>query len=153
MAKSLGISDYIKEKLSHITTDTAIPLRTLVKDLMEKFPSIKDETSASVRVNSVLKQAKVAAAYKRIKGKDSKTYIVLNSVATNSPTEDQVEKVDLQEENDGGLRRQELGQSAGEDQSVSSSEGSSGQADSEGRGEESSGDSSPAGSAGTEQAN
>jgi hypothetical protein len=80
MAKNLGISDYVKEKLQAITPDVAIPLRVLVKDIVEKFPSVKDETSASVRINSVLKQKTVAEKFGRIRGKDGKTYIVLASL-------------------------------------------------------------------------
>lgn len=80
MAKNLGISDYVKEKLQVINPETAIPLRVLVKDIVERFPSVKDETSASVRVNSVLKQKAVAEKYGRIRGKDGKTYIVLASL-------------------------------------------------------------------------
>ena len=79
MAKNLGISDYVKEKLTAINDSTAIPLRVLVKDIVEKFPSVKDETSASVRINAVLKQKAVALTYGRLKGKDGKTYIVLAS--------------------------------------------------------------------------
>ena len=79
MAKNLGISDYVKEKLTVINASTAIPLRVLVKDIVEKFPSVKDETSASVRINAVLKQKTVALVDGRIKGKDGKTYIVLAS--------------------------------------------------------------------------
>jgi hypothetical protein len=93
MAKNLGISDYVKEKLQAITPDVAIPLRVLVKDLVEKFPSVKDETSASVRINSVLKQKTVAEKYGRIRGKDGKTYIVLVALV---PAKDAVVEVNTE---------------------------------------------------------
>ncbi len=77
MAKSLNISSYIKERLQAITPELAIPFRVLVKDLVERFPTIKDTTSASVRINSVLKQKTIKNVFERIKGKDNKVYISL----------------------------------------------------------------------------
>jgi len=118
MAKNLGISDYVKEKLKGITADTAIPLRVLVKDIVEKFPSVKDETSASVRINSVLKQKTVAAQYGRIRGtKDGKTYIVLASMVptkeavVESSTEIVTEVINETEDNPAGHQQGLAGES------------------------------------------
>jgi hypothetical protein len=73
-----GISSYIKERLEAIESEKALPLYVLVGDLVERFPTIKTKTGASARVNLVLKQQAISAKFKKIRGKDNKTYIVKN---------------------------------------------------------------------------
>jgi hypothetical protein len=72
-----GISQFIKTKLEAISADKALAMKGLVEDVMTAYPHIKDTTNASIRINSVLNQAKVKDKYTRIKSGDGRVYIIL----------------------------------------------------------------------------
>lgn len=73
---SKGISDYIKEQFDLIQPSNALSCAALVQELMEVFPTIKDRTSGSARVNLVLSQKKVSERFTKLKGKDQRVYII-----------------------------------------------------------------------------
>jgi hypothetical protein len=98
--QSKGISEFIKSKLDGITDDTALAMKALVDEVLQKYPHIKDTTNASVRVNSVLKQKKVLEKFIRIKGGDNKVYIILRkNGGVHVPGETDGAEEELQEEN------------------------------------------------------
>lgn len=87
-----GISKYIRSKLDGITSGKALPMKVLVQDVLETFNHVKDTTNASVRVNSVLNQAKVKEKYTRMRGPDKLVYIVLKSDVPQPPEAPESEK-------------------------------------------------------------
>jgi len=76
VTRGVGVSLYIREQLAGLDDEKAIPMANLVQTLLEKFPTVKNKTGASARVNLVLKQKKVQEVFTKIKGKDKKIYIV-----------------------------------------------------------------------------
>lgn len=73
---SKGISDHIKEQFDLIQPHKALSCSALVQELMNMFPTIKDRTSGSARVNLVLGQKKVSEKFTKLKGKDHRVYII-----------------------------------------------------------------------------
>lgn len=78
--KGKGISTYIKSRFLDLAVDQALPFEEIVQDVRKQFPHVKDNTSASARVNLVLKQKKVSRDFKKIRNSkdptDKTIYIV-----------------------------------------------------------------------------
>lgn len=63
--KVKGISAFIKKQLYALKAEEAISFQGLVEALCKQFPHVKGSTSASARINLVLKQKKVARDFKK----------------------------------------------------------------------------------------
>lgn len=86
-----NISKYIKEQLAAIPKDSALLQAALVQDLLRKFPSVKDRTKASARINLVMKQKGIQGKYEKITGKDKKVYIRNTQPVESPPVEEETQ--------------------------------------------------------------
>lgn len=102
--RGVGVSVYIREQLAGLDEEKAISMSNLVQALIEKFPTVKNKTRASARVNLVLKQKKIQELYTKIKGKDKKIYIVRVNKRAHTDTDmrtpqDPSERIDQTDQN------------------------------------------------------